>query len=616
MLDNENKQNIEHSISRCQKQYALPRNMSFQEIIKKNQLILERTPVANDTKTKLLVNIADNMLPYLGILFKDCTLLLFDRNGFILKRYGTNLMKRRIIVFTEDILGTNGTGLVIKNGQPIKMSKNDYYLDALKIFETISVPIYDNNHKLLGGITISSLNELPDYYMEVIQFISNCLSGFINQPMHFGFSDLITLLSHFKSTRYAVTDDAGHLLAVNDLLISELGINDYKKFLNIPLNKLISIDNIHQLKELSSNNSYNDYFNKIEPQESLPDMPVYSLSQWSNLDVYEKSYKLLDLNPNVKNLEQDINVSPTSFSDTIIGESSIWKSVIHQVLKAAHTDFTVLLEGETGTGKELLASYIHKNSGRSGAFVAINCSALPKELALSELFGYESGSFTGAKKHGSIGKFELADGGTIFLDEIGDMPLDIQTYLLRFLETHTITKIGATRSKYVNVRIVAATNRLTFEEVEKGNFRKDLFYRLNSIKIQVPPLRQRGNDILLIANYILQKTCAKLNHSPMKFDKQSNIALLRYEWPGNIRELKNKIESAVVFAEKNIINCTNLGLPAPEQVNPTQTPLQASEKETVLNALKAFDFNISRTADYLETSRSTLYRKMKRYGIN
>jgi len=617
MSDSGNRAIIQHSISRCKKQYELDSHMSFTEIIKKNELILEQMPVSNDLKTLTMVNIADDMLSYLGILFKDCTILLFDRHGFILKRYGVNLMKRQIIVYSEDVLGTNGTGLVVKNGQPIKMSKEDYYLDSLKIFETISAPIYDENDcTILGGITVSSLSELPDDYMNVLLSTCHILSKLINQPLHYGFSDLINILSQFNTTRYAITDDSGHLLAGNDLLISELGIHNCKEVIHKPLNKLISINNIIQMQQLSSESKQSDYFNNIKPQKAVQSRPIYSLFQWSNLDVYGRSYKLLDLRPNADNSEQYIDVSPSSFSESIIGESSIWKSVLHQALKAAPTEFTVLLEGETGTGKEVLASYIHKSSGRSGPFVAINCSALPKELALSELFGYESGSFTGAKKEGSIGKFELADGGTIFLDEIGDMPLDIQTYLLRFLETRTITKIGATRSKNLDVRIIAATNRLTFEEVKKGSFRKDLFYRLNSIKIQVPPLKQRGNDILLIANFFLQRTCAKLNHSPMKFDEESKIALSQYEWPGNIRELKNLIESSVIFAEDNhTIHCTDLGLPTPEQVHAPHTPLQESEKESLLKALEVFDYNISRTADYLKVSRSTLYRKLHYYEI-
>jgi transcriptional regulator with PAS, ATPase and Fis domain len=284
----------------------------------------------------------------------------------------------------------------------------------------------------------------------------------------------------------------------------------------------------------------------------------------------------------------------------------------------------VLLSGETGTGKEIFAQSIH-NAGarREEAFVVVNCGAIPRTLIESELFGYADGAFTGAKRGGQAGKFEIADGGTIFLDEIGEMPLDMQTRLLRVIEEGTVQRIGDTRQIPVDVRIIAASNRELLDEVERGNFRRDLFYRLNVLPIRLPALRERKEDIPILVRLYMDKLSKKLNKKPVPIDQDYMDALSAQPWPGNIRELENMLEL--------IINTERLpdlsgpaaqeaaGLPFP-QGSARQRPsglstLEDAEASHIRSALSSAGNNVSHAAKSLGIGRNTLYRKMQRYRI-
>lgn len=239
--------------------------------------------------------------------------------------------------------------------------------------------------------------------------------------------------------------------------------------------------------------------------------------------------------------------------DQLVGQTQVWTDIKNIVYKASCYPSNVLIEGESGTGKELVAQTIHTMSKRPGAFVAINCGAIPKGLIESELFGYDEGSFTGAKRGGFAGKFEMADQGTIFLDEIGEMPAAMQVTLLRFLQDKTITRVGSNKIRKLDVRIIAASNRDLNSEIEKGNFRKDLFFRLNVINIIMPPLRERTGDIGHLVHYFLKLLCCELDREIPQISNEAMRILTSYHWPGNVRELSNIIERAVIFNEGNII---------------------------------------------------------------
>jgi sigma-54 dependent transcriptional regulator, acetoin dehydrogenase operon transcriptional activator AcoR len=309
-----------------------------------------------------------------------------------------------------------------------------------------------------------------------------------------------------------------------------------------------------------------------------------------------------------------------TFED-IIGESTHIQKAKKLAMSAAMGRATVLLAGETGTGKELFAQSIHNQSqSKNHPFIAINCGAIPRELLESELFGYAEGAFTGALKDGRPGKFELADGGTILLDEIGDMPSDMQVKLLRVLQTGEVCRIGEHRSIQVSVRIIAATNKDLKSLVDKGNFRDDLFYRLNVFPILIPPLRERGRDIILLARHVLNRCTRVINKPEICFSPETEQRLLEYHWPGNVRELENVVERAVNITEGNFIGPELLGFSKESaKTTPVTTEqpflLSKIEENTISAALQKMEFNVSKTAEALGITRATLYKKMIRYGI-
>ena len=290
--------------------------------------------------------------------------------------------------------------------------------------------------------------------------------------------------------------------------------------------------------------------------------------------------------------------------------------------RIARTDFPVLITGETGTGKEVIARAIHMESGRSAEpFVAINCGAIPKELLESELFGYEEGAFTGAQKGGRPGKFELADTGTLFLDEIGDMPFDMQVKLLRVLQSGEIQRVGGLRTVPVDLRIISATNKDLKQAIAQHQFRADLYYRISTLSILVPPLRERAEDILPLAEHFIRRHELRLNRHPVPLPQETAEAIRRYPWPGNIRQLESAVERAVHLAEGGALLPEHFGIAdlmenrRPAAPAPAQATLEAIERQAIAAALVRFGGNISQTAFALGVSRPTLYRKMSKYGL-
>ncbi len=308
----------------------------------------------------------------------------------------------------------------------------------------------------------------------------------------------------------------------------------------------------------------------------------------------------------------------------IIGRSKGIQEVLKLIDQVADSNVTVLIHGETGTGKELVAKAIHENSRRSkGPFVRINCAAVPETLLESELFGHEKGAFTGAftKKKG---RFEEANGGTIFLDEVGELPLGAQAKLLRVLQEKEIEPLGSSKTIKVDVRIIAATNKDLQREVEKGNFRADLYYRLNVFNIHIPPLRERATDILLLADHFVSKYSKELNKSVNKISPSAIELLLNYNWPGNVRELENYIERAVLLVEGDTIEPNHLPANLQNQSDKKKTKtfgalktlVESYEKTLILDALKDAKGSLSKTARLLGTTRRIIQYKVAKYGID
>ncbi|ACI21443.1 MULTISPECIES: sigma-54 interaction domain-containing protein [Thermodesulfovibrio] len=306
----------------------------------------------------------------------------------------------------------------------------------------------------------------------------------------------------------------------------------------------------------------------------------------------------------------------------LVGQSPSFQAVLKTVMKVASTDATVLLFGESGTGKELIAKTIHFQSKRAkGPFVAINCAAIPENLLEAELFGSEKGAFTGAVKR--IGKFEQANGGTIFLDEIAELPLSLQPKLLRVLQERTVEPLGSSKTIRVDVRLISATNKDLSEEIRKGNFREDLFWRLNVIPIYIPPLRERKEDIPLLVEYYLKSFC-NIYRKSVSIDEEALKVLVSYDWPGNVRELANTIERLVVMTESSKIKVYDLPDTVrgvfklkPYSLGDLKLPTEVEELERIriMDTLPKFNFNIRKTAQALGLTERQLNYRIKKYGI-
>jgi two-component system, NtrC family, nitrogen regulation response regulator NtrX len=307
----------------------------------------------------------------------------------------------------------------------------------------------------------------------------------------------------------------------------------------------------------------------------------------------------------------------------IIGESVPMKALRQQLALMAGTNGRVLIYGESGTGKELVAHAIHALSPRvTESFVEVNCAAIPEELIESELFGHNKGSFTSAHET-KIGKFQKADGGTLFLDEVGDMSLRTQAKVLRALEEQRFEPVGAAASVQVDVRVVAATNKNLEEEIERGNFREDLFYRLNVIPFFVPPLRDRREDIPLLADHFLREFTTAYGRKPKELTTEAYRLISEYHWPGNVRELKNLIERIVILNPQVRVDARHIPLNAVrrqadrplDRFGSLQDVREAAEREYILKKLEETNGNVTRTAELLGLERSNLYRKMRTLGI-
>ncbi|HET7435492.1 MAG TPA: sigma-54 dependent transcriptional regulator [Thermoanaerobaculia bacterium] len=313
-----------------------------------------------------------------------------------------------------------------------------------------------------------------------------------------------------------------------------------------------------------------------------------------------------------------------TLEELLIGESDVMHRLEQQIRSAAPSSSRVLITGENGSGKEIVARTLHRLSMRAEQpFVDVNCAAIPEELIESELFGHRKGAFTGAIDDRK-GKFELADGGTLFLDEIGDMSLKTQAKVLRVLQEQTFQRVGGQQTIKVDVRVIAATNKDLEAEIANGSFRSDLYYRLNVIPIEVPPLRVRGNDVVLLAEHFLRRFAAESGYPKKKLSPAAAAKLKSYAWPGNVRELRNVIERLAILLQNDLIEAEDIALgarseaAAPSSIAMNLTLKEARdefEKQYILARLREYGNNVSRTADALGVERSNLYRKLNAYGI-
>ena len=371
-----------------------------------------------------------------------------------------------------------------------------------------------------------------------------------------------------------------------------------------------------------------------------PDLPVVMISGHGNIELAVKSTRLgaYDFLEKPLSLERVLLVSRRALEKRtleienkalkkdltkkyrLIGDSPKMGLLKEQIAMAAQSNSRVLIMGESGSGKELVARLLHENSKSAGKpFIEMNCAAIPQELIESELFGHEKGSFTGAFES-KKGKFELADGGTLFLDEVGDMSPSAQAKVLRVIETQEFQRVGGSKNIKVDVRIISATNKDLKEEVKKGNFREDLLYRLNVIPLAVPPLRERREDVTLLVDHFLESFAVEYGKRPKKITPEALKMLETYDWPGNIRELRNVIERLVIMTPSDTITAKNLVVAEPTRQDylsykTMKEARDAFERDFIIKRLEENNWNVSKTAEILQMERSNLHKKIKAYNI-
>lgn len=564
--------------------------------------------------------------------------LLTDNQGYILKIIadpGFEEKARKIWLtvganWHESVKGTNAIGTALVNRCVVNVFAWEHYCRENHFLSCSAAPIFDPQGELLGVLDISSDYHNNDPYIlsSVVTAVkaieSRLLLANTQKQLALTCQQLSSLMDAVPEGLLAI-DREGCITRINQTCSTLLGVSP-KDCIGQPLENIFS--NADQwLSDLKRGKGALERTVTMETSLGTPQTYLVRMTSehCQNLNgalygaiasIRKLSTKTLSSTP--------ARVEPTPyFLQDIICDSSQMLEAKRLSSIAARNHSTVLLQGESGTGKEMFAQAIHNASARaSGPFIPINCGAIPENLLESELFGYEEGAFTGAKKGGQIGKFELAQGGTIFLDEIGEMPLHFQVALLRVLQDKRVVRIGGSTPIPLDVRIIAATNKNLDWEVKQGNFRLDLYYRINILTIEIPPLRERGEDILSLANHFLDKLNPQLEKNITTLSPDLKEWFLNYDWPGNVRELENIIERAVNLTESDTIGLEHLPaslrkdlfISSPYFDTPRLT-LKNREIQAIRDALSKTGGNITQSAKILGIGRNTLHRKIKELNL-
>ncbi|RPF52184.1 sigma-54 interaction domain-containing protein [Aquisalibacillus elongatus] len=525
------------------------------------------------------------------------------------------------------------------------MNSKRHFHSCLEPKENISNFVNANNNSSLNEI-ITKLQDGENVYFEDEESKN---SGFVNLKKLSGL--LLEELQHIKAYFHTVLETIDESCTVIDkdknVMIWTKGAENIfsikkEEILGKPITDFFSPDKLQVLETIENGTSL--YHSQHEARDNLVVMinsnPIHlnddiigAVVSETDITSQIKMYnELYNASEKVFNLEKEVNkYLPKEDPFQIIrGNSVVLNKTINLSKKAAKTNTNILIHGESGVGKELFAKAIHNlREESSSPFVAINCGAIPEALFESEMFGYEKGAFSGADQKGKKGKVELAKGGTLFLDEIGEMPLDMQVKMLRLLQERKFYRVGGTKEIEVDFRIIAATNRDLRTLVDEGEFREDLFYRLNVVSLEIPPLRLRPEDIIELTHYFLHETSIKYNKTIKGVSQMVMQALLNHNWPGNIRELKNVVERLVVFAEDGEVSIDDLpfehSTTKPKAVPNHNTnhnnqlslneQLQNYERDIIISELNKANGNKQACAEQLSITRATLYNRIKKLGI-
>jgi len=556
--------------------------------------------------------------------------LLCDAKGCILNVVGDEKIlleasKLKMITgayMDEDHIGTNAMSLVLSERRPVQVSGMEHFINAYHKWTCCAAPIKDELGNIIGIINLTgNIENVNPHTLGMVVAAANAIERILETSKYNSLLEISKkrLQTTFDSISSGILtcDLLGNITTMNKQVANMFGYEAIEmKNKKIP-DLICSFNEI--VIRLKSNGSFTDediYANTLvnKLQFTCAAYPIYD----RNMDIEEITLQFDEIKKSRKLAGRILSGQAVYTFDKIIGQNEEFKKIVEYAKKIADSKSTILLTGESGTGKEIFAQSIHNYSKRlDEPFIAVNCGAIPRTLIESELFGYEGGAFTGAKKGGNVGKFEIAEGGTIFLDEIGEMPSDMQIRLLRVIEEGVINRIGSSKQININVRIMAASNKDLKHEMEIGNFRKDLYYRLNVLPLHLPPLRERKDDISELVSYYMRKTCKKLNkHSVEISDKYMNY-LKKYDWPGNIRELENVIER-IINSEVIQTNLLNEGVQKQDRsVEPyIGITLEQMEKHHITEVIKEVKGNMSLAAKILNIARSSLYRKIERYNID
>lgn len=585
--------------------------------------------------------------PYIQNLYKylkgsNFLIALTDNHGYVIDLIGVEGMIEKRAQQTSLILGCNrleeyagtcGIGLCLAEKEPVQVWGYEHFIEPHHNYVCTAAPIKNGEGEVIATVdVVGPGNQISEHTLAMVCAVVDGIEK--EMEMKDAYEKIYVMNNQLHSTLESIA--SGIIVFDNLGIITQFN----KKSLNIlklPFDDIIG-QNIANLIDIES--STVDIFSLNN------ELPVKEISISNSMGIrlhLSVSASIVYNNQNKKNStvlfmdeQQRVNKLVTKLSgftakydfDSIIGESDEMKKVKEVGYKASQNDSNVLILGESGTGKDLLAQAIHRASDRSsGPFIPINCGSLPKGLVESELFGYESGAFTGANKDGNPGKFELADGGTIFLDEIGDMPLETQASLLRIIQNKEIVRIGGTKAKTIDVRIIAATNSDLVEKVQEKKFRNDLFFRLNVMTITTPPLRDRITDLPILANNFLENYNVKMNANIIGISDEAIEIMKNYSWPGNVRELENIVERAINVASGEFITKKEL----PEQIisdsfyeqsedtvpeiDKKLVPIK-KEYHRIIEALQNSRGNVQKASDELGIPKRTLYRRIDKYGID
>lgn len=585
-------------------------------------------------------------LPFLGNLANavrgsNFILSLTDSEAVVLEVFGDEQPVEHVrrnnnyvpgCVRSESTIGTNAICLSLIERKPIELKGAEHYNAISHSWMCTSAPIFGPDDELLGTVTLTmqlanATALTKGMVISVAEAIHDRLCERHARQQNTHAQTVLSSVLNTISEAMITTDESGVVTNVNTVAVQLLGIRAdsaigssvLKLFPGSPELAAVLVER-NDSKIIDVNIDQDGY------RCNLIVRPYFMRSQAGAEGV------LLLLKPR-KEVLNDLR-DMTGFSavfrfEDIIGRSPELCQQIELARMVAKKNTRVLITGETGTGKELFAQSIHTASPRSdGPFVALNCAAIPRELLESELFGYRGGAFTGSRKGGQIGKFELADGGTLFLDEINTLPLDLQSKLLRTLQEGTVMRLGDTKPVRIDVRVLAASNEDLYEKSRDQTFRMDLYFRLSVVEINLPPLRERGTDICLLAEHILKGISTKFGKPGLRLSSEAQDMLQRYPWVGNVRELENVLEMAAIVCDGEILDSAHLayrmrglrppsGVPVmPVQVAPALVqPMQDMELELIRNAMREHKGNVALVSRKLGISRSTIYRRMREHGL-